>query len=75
MPSTSVRRSFGSRPRTQPSGLEQVARARRATHVVIPYREVRGLRRFTRKPLADTLIERLPEIEVHVVGAKPDPKR
>ena len=55
------------------SGLEGVARARRATHVVIPYREVGGLKRLTEKPLADTLIERLPEIEVHVVGAKPDP--
>ena len=57
------------------SGLEQVARARRATHVVIPYREVGSLKRLLEKPLADTLIERLPEIEVHVVGAKPDPKR
>ena len=57
------------------SGLEQVARERRATHVVIPYREVGGLKRITEKPLADALIERLPEIEVHVVGAKPDPKR
>jgi two-component system, OmpR family, sensor histidine kinase KdpD len=56
------------------SGLETVARARRATHVVIPYREAGGLKRLTQKPLADTLIERLPEVEVHVVGAKPDPK-
>lgn len=57
------------------SGLEQVVRARRATHVVIPYRDVGGLRRLREKPLADALIERLPEIEVHVVGPKPDPKR
>ena len=57
------------------SGLEQVSRARRATHVVIPYREVGSLKRLLEKPLADTLIERLPEIEVHVVGPKPDPKR
>jgi two-component system sensor histidine kinase KdpD len=56
------------------TGLEDVARARRATHVVIPYRELGGLKRLTGKPLADSLIERLPEIEVHVVGAKPDPK-
>jgi two-component system sensor histidine kinase KdpD len=56
------------------SGLEDVARARRATHVVIPYRELGGLKRLTGRPLADTLIERLPEVEVHVVGAKPDPK-
>jgi two-component system sensor histidine kinase KdpD len=57
------------------SGLEQVARARRATHVVIPHREVGGLKRLIEKPLADSLIERLPEIEVHVVGAKPNAKR
>jgi two-component system sensor histidine kinase KdpD len=57
------------------SGLVQVARARRATHVVLPYRETGGLERLMEKPLADTLIERLPEIEVHVIGAKPDPKR
>jgi two-component system, OmpR family, sensor histidine kinase KdpD len=55
------------------SGLEDVARARRATHVVIPYRELGGFKRLTGKPLADSLIERLPEVEVHVVGAKPDP--
>jgi len=57
------------------SGLAQVARARRATHVVIPYRGVGGLKRLMEKPLADKLIEQLPEIEVHVVAAKPDPKR
>jgi len=42
---------------------------------VLPYRETGGLERLMEKPLADTLIERLPEIEVHVIGAKPDPKR
>ena len=57
------------------SGLEQIARTRRATHVVIPHREVRGLRRVIEKPLADLLIERLPDLEVHVVGARPLPGR
>jgi two-component system sensor histidine kinase KdpD len=56
------------------SGIVQVARSRRATHVVIPYREVGGVKRFTERPLVDQIIERLPELEVHVVGAKPDPK-
>lgn len=53
------------------TGLVQIARSRRATHLVLPYREVSGIRRLVDRPLADQLIERLPELEVHVVGAKP----
>lgn len=53
------------------SGLERIARARRATHVVIPHREVGGLRRLTVRPLADEILARLPEVEVHVIRAKP----
>jgi two-component system, OmpR family, sensor histidine kinase KdpD len=56
------------------TGLEQIARRRRVTHVVLPHREVRGVRRLVERPLADQLIERLPELEVHVVGARPDVK-
>ena len=55
------------------SGLAQVARARHATHLVVPFRSSGGLKRFLERPLADQLIERLPELEVHVVGAKPAP--
>lgn len=54
------------------SGIEQIARARRVTHVVLPHREVRGVRRLVERPLADVLIERLPELEIHVVAGKPD---
>jgi two-component system sensor histidine kinase KdpD len=54
------------------TGIEQIARARRVTHVVLPHREVRGVRRLVERPLADQLLERLPELEIHVVGAKPD---
>ena len=51
------------------TGLEQVARARRATHLVLPYRESRGgLGRLREQPLVDRLIERLPDVELHVVG-------
>jgi two-component system, OmpR family, sensor histidine kinase KdpD len=56
------------------TGLEQIARNRRVTHVFLPYREVRGVRRLVERPLAEQLIERLPELEVHVVAAKPDPR-
>ena len=50
------------------TGLEQVARSHRATHVVLPHREVGGLKRLRERPLVDRLIERLPDVEMHVVG-------
>ena len=52
-------------------GIEQVVRSRRATHVVLPQRELKGLARFTERPLADRLLQRIPELEVHLVGALP----
>jgi two-component system sensor histidine kinase KdpD len=51
------------------SGLEEVALSHRATHLVVPHRETAGLRRVLDRPLVDRLIERLPEVELHVVGA------
>ena len=51
------------------TGLEQVARSHRATHLVLPHREVTGLKRLRERPLVDRLLERLPEVELHVVGA------
>jgi two-component system sensor histidine kinase KdpD len=50
-------------------GLEGVARSRRVTHVVLSRREVTGLQRLRERPLADRLLERLPDIEVHLIGA------
>jgi two-component system sensor histidine kinase KdpD len=50
------------------SGLEQVARSHRATHLVLPHRELAGLKRMRERPLVDRLIERLPDVELHVVG-------
>jgi two-component system sensor histidine kinase KdpD len=61
--------------RDEAGGLEQIARSRRVTHLVLPHREVRGVRRLVERPLADLLLERLPELEIHVVGAKPDVPR
>jgi two-component system sensor histidine kinase KdpD len=57
-----------------PTGLEQVARDRRATHVVLPHREAAGLRRVFEAPLIDRLMTRLPDIELHVVAAPDRPK-
>ncbi|HYK94849.1 MAG TPA: universal stress protein [Candidatus Dormibacteraeota bacterium] len=50
------------------AGLEQVAKARRATHLVLPHRPAGGLRRVLERPVLDRLIERLPEVEIHLVG-------
>jgi two-component system sensor histidine kinase KdpD len=50
-------------------GIERVARSRRVTHLLLPQQEQRGLDRLTRRPIADRILERLPEIEVHLVGA------
>jgi two-component system sensor histidine kinase KdpD len=50
------------------SGLEQVARSHRATHLVLPHRELAGLKRLRERPIVDRLIERLPDVELHVVG-------
>ena len=50
------------------TGLEQVARSSRATHLVLPHVERSGLSRLRERPIVDRLIERLPEVELHVVG-------
>jgi two-component system sensor histidine kinase KdpD len=50
------------------SGLEQVARSHRATHLMLPHRELIGMKRLRERPLVDRLIERLPDVELHVVG-------
>ncbi len=50
------------------SGLEEVSRSRRATHIVLPYRPQTGLSRVRDRPIIDRLIERLPDVELHVVG-------
>jgi hypothetical protein len=36
---------------------------------VLPHHSASGLRRITERPLVDRLLERLPEVEVHSVGA------
>jgi len=49
-------------------GIEQVARNRRATHVVLPFRPTSGLQRLTTRALGDQLLARLPALEIHTVG-------
>ena len=50
------------------SGLAEVVRTRKATHVVLPFRETGGLKRVLERPLIDQLLEQVPDLEVHVVG-------
>jgi len=51
------------------TGVARVVKARGATHIVLPHRDLGGLRRLVERPIADRLLELVPELEVHVVGA------
>jgi two-component system sensor histidine kinase KdpD len=51
------------------AALEQVVRARGATHVVVAHAEQPTWRRLTQRPLVDRIVARMPDVEVHVVGA------
>jgi two-component system sensor histidine kinase KdpD len=50
------------------SGLEQVARDRKVSHLVLPYQKREGLRRLTDRPLSEAVLDRLPGIQVHIVA-------
>ena len=54
--------------------LASIAARRRATHVFVPYREVGGLRRIRERSLVERVLERLPDVEVHTVGAPSRPE-
>jgi two-component system sensor histidine kinase KdpD len=56
------------------TGLAQAVRERGATHLVLGHEGAHGLRRFTERPLADRIMERLPDLEIHLVGARPQAK-
>jgi K+-sensing histidine kinase KdpD len=51
------------------TGLVDVSRSRGAKHVVIAHAPTKGLSRLRGPSLLDQLLERLPELEVHVVGS------
>jgi len=53
------------------SGIEQVARSRQATHLVLPHHELTGVRRLRERSLVDQVLQRLPELEVHAVSVRP----
>jgi len=53
------------------AGLAQAAETHRATHLFLPYQDVSGLKRLREGTLVDRLVERLPDVEIHVVGPGP----
>ena len=59
------------------SAVARLAEARGATHVVIAHRPQGRLERLRHRPLAEALLDRLPGVEVHVVGPghRADPDR
>jgi two-component system sensor histidine kinase KdpD len=56
------------------TGLESAIRANRATHLVLPHHGETGLRRLRQRPLADRLLERIPDLEIHMIGPAATPQ-
>jgi two-component system sensor histidine kinase KdpD len=50
------------------TGLAEAVRRRRATHLVLPYREPRTVAGFRRPSLAEEILRELPTVEVHLVA-------
>ena len=50
------------------TGLEHVATTRRVTHLVLGHQARGGLERLRAPSPVDRLVERLPSLEIHVVG-------
>ena len=52
------------------TGLERAVQQRGATHLVLGHEPTGGIRRFTERPIADRLMERMPGLEIHLVGSR-----
>jgi two-component system sensor histidine kinase KdpD len=50
------------------TGVEEAIRTRRATHLVVPHRELTRLERFRGRALVDRVLERFPSVEIHSIG-------
>lgn len=55
------------------AGLADVARQRRATHLILPFREPRAVAGFHRPTVAEEILRTMPGIEVHLVAEEPGP--
>jgi K+-sensing histidine kinase KdpD len=49
-------------------GIVEAARSQGARTIVLPHTGGAGLRRLMARPLADRLLERLPDADIHLVG-------
>jgi two-component system sensor histidine kinase KdpD len=49
------------------SGLVRAARMKRATHLFLPRQPAAGLQRLLQRPMADRILQQLPDLEVHLV--------
>jgi two-component system sensor histidine kinase KdpD len=49
-------------------GIAEIARSRRVTRLVMPHRTSTTFERVRRSPLADRILERLPTLEITIVG-------
>ena len=58
-----------------PTGLAELVGRRDATHLFVPHKASSGFAGFRRRPLADELMERLGDAELHVVGPASPPNR
>ena len=50
------------------TGVTEVARHRRVTQLVLPHHESGGLGGFGRRSVADEVLRRMPELDVHLVA-------
>jgi two-component system sensor histidine kinase KdpD len=49
------------------TGLANVARSRRTSHLVLPYRPREGMKRLTERPLSELVLDQLPQVKLHLV--------
>ncbi len=52
------------------AALIDLLRRRRVTHILVPYRAVKGIGGFRRESLADILLREVPSLEVHLVAER-----
>jgi two-component system sensor histidine kinase KdpD len=56
------------------AGLTDVARRRRATHLILPHHQARTVAGFRRASLAEEILRTMPGIEVHLVADEERPR-
>jgi two-component system sensor histidine kinase KdpD len=57
------------------TGLADVARERRATHLILPHREQRTVAGFRHPSVAEEILRKMPGIEIHLIADEERPPR